>query len=76
MANNKERLTITLSPQIKESLLDICEVQGITASAFVSMAIVRELKENSVFQLTHLAASDRRKKQEQQEKENQAKNIK
>jgi len=61
MIQNKDRLTVTLSPQIKKSLIEICEVQGISASAFISMCVVRELKENSVFQLTNLARIENEK---------------
>ena len=61
MIQNKDRLTVTLSPQIKKSLIEICEVQGISASAFISMCVVRELKENSVYQLTNLARIENEK---------------
>lgn len=61
MIQNKDRLTVTLSPQIKKLLIEICEVQGISASAFISMCVVRELKENSVFQLTNLVRIENEK---------------
>ena len=32
------------SMMVKKSLIEICEVQGISASAFISMCVVRELK--------------------------------
>lgn len=61
MVQNKDRLTVTLSPQIKAALLEMCEVQGLSASALITTFVVREIKENSVLKLTSLYEQEKSK---------------
>lgn len=62
MIQNKDRLTITLSPQIKAALIEMCEVQGLSASALITTFVVREIKENSLIRMTYLAEEEKKKK--------------